>query len=113
MLTALLVGLCIFGAGVFALRGPHGSHLRRRLAPHLGQKERKRARGLVQERFVTASAVLQATEQAFGHLKLWHSLHRLIVRADVPLRTVELAHIWAGDGLVPGLCSRSRAPHRS
>ena len=103
LLTALLVGLCIFAAGVFALRAPHGAHLRRRLAPHLGQKERKRSRGPVQERFATASAVLQATEKAFGHLKVWHSLHRLIVRADLPLRTVELAYICVGTGLLPGM----------
>ena len=102
LLTALLVGLCIFGAGVFALRAPHGAHIRRQLAPHLGQKERKRSRGPVQERFATASAVLQATEKAFGHLKVWHSLHRLIIRADLPLRTVELAYICVGAGLVPG-----------
>ncbi len=103
VLPALLVALCIFGAGVFALRAPHGAQIRRRLAPHLGKKERKRARGPVQERFATASAVLRATEKAFGHLKVWHSLHRLIVRADVPLRTVELAYICIGAGLLPGL----------
>ncbi len=103
LLTALLVGICIFLAGVFVLRAPHGAQIRRRLAPHLGLKELKRSRGPVQERFATASAVLQATEKAFGHLKLWHSLHRLIVRADVPLRTVELAYICVGAGLVPGL----------
>ena len=103
ILTALLVGLCIFGAAAFALRAPHGAQIRRQLAPHLGQKERKRSRGPVQERFATASAVLQATEKAFGHLKLWHSLHRLIVRADLPLRTVELAYICVGAGLLPGL----------
>ena len=103
ILAALLVGLCIFGAAVFALRAPHGAQIRRQLAPHLGQKERKRSRGPVQERFATASAVLQATEKAFGHLKLWHSLHRLIVRADLPLRTVELAYICVGAGLLPGL----------
>ncbi len=103
LLTALLVGLCIFAAGVFALRAPHGAQIRRRLAPHLGKKELKRSRGPVQERFATASAVLGATEKAFGHLKVWHSLHRLIVRADVPLRTVELAYICVGTGLVPGL----------
>jgi tight adherence protein B len=103
VLTALLVGACIFLAVVFVLRAPHGAQIRRRLAPHLGQKERRSLRGPVQERFATASAVLRATEKAFGHLKLWHSLHRLIVRADVPLRTVELAYICAGAGLLPGL----------
>ncbi|MBA3243650.1 MAG: type II secretion system F family protein [Actinobacteria bacterium] len=103
LLTALLVALCIFTAGVFALRAPHGAQIRRQLAPHLGKKESKRSRGPVQERFATASAILGATEKAFGHLKVWHSLHRLIVRADVPLRTVELAYICVGAGLVPGL----------
>lgn len=102
-LTALLVGLCIFTAGVFVLRAPHGAQIRRRLAPHLGKKESKRSRGPVQERFATASAILGATEKAFGHLKVWHSLHRLIVRANLPLRTVELAYICVGTGLVPGL----------
>jgi tight adherence protein B len=101
--VGLFVGLSIFAAGLFALRAPHGARLRRQLAPHLGQKERKRVRGPVQERFATASAVLRATENAFGHLKVWHSLHRLLVRADLPLRTVELAYISVGAGLVPGL----------
>jgi tight adherence protein B len=103
LLTALLVGLSIFLAGLFVLRAPKGARLRRQLAPHLGQKERKRSRVAVQERFATASAVLRATEKAFGHLKLWHALHRLLVRADLPLRTVELVYISLGTGLLPGL----------
>jgi len=102
VLTALLAALCIFLATLFALRAPPGSRLRRRLAPHIG-RERKRVRGPVQERFVTASTIMRATERAFGHLKLWHSLHRLLERADVPLRTVELAYISVGAGLVPGM----------
>jgi len=46
---------------------------------------------------------MRATERAFGHLKLWHSLHRLLERADVPLRTVELTYIAAGSGLGLGM----------
>ena len=102
-LPALLVGLCILLAAVFALRAPHGTRLRRQLAPHLGQKERKRSRGPVQERFATASTVMRATEKAFGHLKVWHSLHRLLERADLPLRTVELVYISAGAALIPAM----------
>ncbi len=103
LLPALLVGICILLAAAFALRAPHGTRLRRQLAPHLGQKERKRSRGRVQERFATASTVMRATEQALGHLKVWHSLHRLLERADVPLRTVELVYISAGAALVPAM----------
>jgi tight adherence protein B len=102
-LTALLVALCIFLAALFALRAPPGSRLRRRLAPHLGSERKRVTRGAVQERFVTASTIMRATERAFGHLKLWHSLHRLLDRADVPLRTVELAYIAAGAGLALGM----------
>ena len=102
-LTALLVAFCIFLAALFVLRKPHGTRLRRRLDPHLGKKEHRRSRGPVQERFATASTVMRATEKTFGHLKLWHSLHRLLERADVPLRTVELAYICVGAGLVLGM----------
>ena len=101
--VALLVGLCILGATAFLLRVPSGEALKRRLQPHLGRRERKRTRGPVQERFATASTILRATEKAFGHLRSWHSLHRLLERADVPLRTVELAYASVGSGLVLGL----------
>ena len=43
--------------------------LRRRLAPHIGEPERKRSRGPVEERFATASSVMRATERAFGNLR--------------------------------------------
>jgi tight adherence protein B len=69
----------------------------------LGQGERKRVRGPVQERFATASTVMRATESAFGHLKVWHRLHQLLERADLPLRTVELVYAAAGSGLLTGL----------
>ena len=99
-LIALLVALCIFGAAVFALKAPHGTGLRRRIVPHLGLTDKKRTRETVQERWATASTVMRATERAFGHLKVWHSLHRLLERADLPLRTVELVYISTGSALV-------------
>jgi tight adherence protein B len=43
---------------------------------------------------------MRATERAFGHLRVWHALHRLLERADVPLRTVELVYAAAGSGLL-------------
>ena len=101
--TALAVGLCVLVALLFLFRAPQGARLRRQIAPHLGVHDRKRARGPVQERFATASSLLQATERAFGHLRFWHWLHRLLERADVPLRTVELVYAAAGSGLVAGL----------
>jgi tight adherence protein B len=46
---------------------------------------------------------MKATERAFGHLRAWHALHRLLERANVPLRTVELVYVAVGSGLVAGL----------
>ena len=103
MLVATLVGLCILIAGIFLFKAPVGAGLRRRLAPHIGEPERKRARGPVEERFATASSLMRATERAFGNLSLWHKLHKLLERADLPLRTVELAYICLGSGVLVAL----------
>jgi tight adherence protein B len=97
---ALLVGACAFLAAFVLMRAPTGSGLRERISPHLGKRERKRSRGRTEERFATASTVMRATEAALGHLKVWHSLHRLLERADVPMRTVELLYISLGSGFV-------------
>jgi len=102
-LMATLVGVLILFSALFVLRAPIGSRLRRRITPHLGQQQRKRARGTVQERFATASSLMRATERAFGHLAAWHALHRLLERADLPLRTVELVYAAAGSGLFTGI----------
>jgi tight adherence protein B len=103
LLVASLVGVCVLLAVIFLGRAPAGTGLRRKIAPHVGEPERKRARGPVQERFATASTVMKATEKAFGHLSVWHSLHRLLERSDVPFRTVELVYVSAGAGLFLGL----------
>jgi tight adherence protein B len=100
---ATIVGFLGLVAALFLLRAPVGSRLRRQINPHLGEQERKSARGPVQERFATASSVMKATEKAFGHLRAWHALYRLLERANVPLRTVELVYIAVGAGLVSGL----------
>jgi tight adherence protein B len=101
--TATAVGFLILLSVLFVLRAPVGSRLRRQISPHLGEQERKRARGPVEERFATASSLMKATESAFGHLRVWHALHRLLERADVPLRTVELVYIAVGAALLAGI----------
>jgi tight adherence protein B len=102
-LVATVVGACILIAAIFLLKAPVGAGLRRRLAPHIGEPQRKRARGPAEERFATASSLMRATERAFGNLSLWHKLHRLLERADLPLRTVELVYICAGSAFLLAL----------
>ena len=101
--VATLVAFLALIAALFLMRAPKGSRLRRQITPHLGEQESKRARGPVQERFATASSLMHATEKAFGHLRAWHALHRLLERADVPLRTVELVYAAVGSGLLAGM----------
>jgi tight adherence protein B len=102
--VATIVGFLGLIAALFLMRAPVGSRLRRQITPHLGEEERRKSsRGPAQERFATASSVMKSTEKAFGHLKAWHALHRLLERADVPLRTVELVYAAVGTGLLVGL----------
>jgi tight adherence protein B len=73
-----------------------------RLAAHVGQtkapKEKRR-----EKRLAALAAVFRATERAFGHLKQWRAVQRMLERGNVPLRTVEFFWIMAGSGLVLGM----------
>ncbi|HUH15044.1 MAG TPA: VWA domain-containing protein [Gaiellaceae bacterium] len=103
MAVATIVGFLVLLGSLILMKAPLGSRLRRQITPHLGEHERKRTRGPVQERFATASSLMRATERAFGHMSAWHALHRLLERADVPLRTVELFYAALGSGLLMGM----------
>jgi tight adherence protein B len=100
---ALFVGGCVLAGALLASRAPAGARLRKRLEPHLGEQKPDPRGGRVQERFQTASTLMQATEKAFGNLAFWARLHSLIERADLPLRTVELVYACAGSALLLGL----------
>ena len=54
---------------------------------------------------------MRVTERTFGHLR-GGRMHRLLERADVPLRTVELLYVALGSGSLSGSSSRSRARPR-
>jgi tight adherence protein B len=103
-LVGIGVGLLILLACTLALVPVRGARLRRRLQPHLaaGAKVHAKARE-DEERLPAFSGLLHATERAFAHWLPWQRLARLIERADLPLRTVELFYIAAGSGLVVGL----------
>lgn len=85
-----------------------GVRLRSRIDAHVvpveGRKRRRRSShtGLF-------AHLLAATERAFGHLRQWKSLARLLERADLPLRTAEFVYIQLGAGLLFGLVSAAAA----
>ena len=102
-LVALLVG----GLAFFALGLLHaarrGSSLRGRLTPHVKTYATDTSSKRQRERLALAAEVFQATERSLGHLRLWRWLERLIERADVRLRAVELLYACVGAALFFGL----------
>ncbi len=92
---ALLIGLIVLVAGLFVMVGARGSWVKTRLAPHIGERERRLMRR--KERLSLLAALYKATESTFGGWRRWSSLEKKLERGDVPLRPAEF--IWASVGL--------------
>lgn len=102
VMLGLAVGGLLLAAFLVLGTARPGSRVRRKIDPHV-ELARRSGRSAPRERFAMSSSVLKATEQAFGHLRVWARLHRLIERSDVPLKTVELVYICVGVGFAVGL----------
>jgi len=101
-LIALVVGLFGLAAILAAASARKASWVRSRLAPHLGETSRTRVVG-TRERLSAIAALFRVTESAFGRLDVWKRLTRMLERANLPLRTVELVWLIVGVGLGLGL----------
>jgi hypothetical protein len=99
LLLTLLVAFLVLTACGFLLTSAKGSWVKTRLAPHVEgtRKSRRKKKG---ERMAAFAGLFRATEQAFGHRRVWMKLQRVLERADVPLRTVEFAYIMLGSAFV-------------
>jgi tight adherence protein B len=99
LLLTMLVAFLVLTACGFLFSSAKGSWVKARLAPHVEgtRKTRKREKG---QRLAALAGLFRATEQAFGHRRVWHKLQRKIERADLPLRTVELAYLMVGCAFV-------------
>ncbi|HYX88466.1 MAG TPA: VWA domain-containing protein, partial [Gaiellaceae bacterium] len=103
LLLTLLVAFLVLSACGLVLTSSRGSWVKGRLAAHVEggpRKARQREKG---ERLAALAGLFSATEQAFGHRRLWKKLHLMLERADVPLRTVEFAYLIVGCGFVLAL----------
>jgi tight adherence protein B len=103
LLLTLLVAFLVLTACGLVLASTKGSWVKSRLAPHVDPGPRKTSRRDKGERLAALAGLFRATEQAFGHRRLWKRLHRMLERADVPLRTVEFAYLIVGAGFTLAL----------
>jgi len=99
---AIAVAALVLLACLFFLSGIRGSWVRSRIAVHVGEaanakQKRKERRGEM------TAALFRGTERAFGHLKQWRWIGRMIERADVPLKTVEFFWIVVGSAVGVGM----------
>ena len=101
LVIGLLAGVLAVAAFLLLLGSRRNSWLRNRLAPHMGEAgpTSRRRRGKTTVR----STVMSATEKAFGHLRQWHAIQRMLDRGETPLRAAEFFYTVAGAGLLFGV----------
>lgn len=97
-LMGAVAALILLACG-FVLAAMKAVWLKNRLDPHMGATTQAK-RASVRERFAVVTSLFRATEQAFGNLKHWHAVQRLLERAEMPLRTVEFLYICVGLGFL-------------
>ena len=97
------VGGLVLLAGALLMAGQRRAWVRERLDPHVAASGHRVKQARKRERLEAAAGIFRATERAFGNLKQWRSAQKLLERADIQLRTVELFYIMLGAGLVGGL----------
>ena len=103
LLLTLLVAFLVLTACGLVLTSGKGSWVKSRLTPHVEGGRRKAKQREKGERLAAFASLFRATEQTFGHRRLWKRLHLMLERADVPLRTVEFAYLIVGCGFALAL----------
>jgi tight adherence protein B len=103
LVLTLLVAFLVLTACGFLFASAKGSWVKSRLAPHVEGGQRKSQKREKGERLAALAGLFRATEQAFGHRRVWLMLQRKLERADLPLRTVEFAYMIVGCGFVVAL----------
>jgi tight adherence protein B len=79
-----------------------GAWLRATLQAHTGGARRTK-RVSREERLAALAMVLRATESAFGHLRQWQSVQKMLERGETPLRAAEFAYIVFGSSVLLGM----------
>lgn len=103
LLFALLIGLLVLMAVRMVLSRPKGAWANERVAPHVeaagGEPQQKAPR----QRSSSLAGLYRVTEEKLGAGETWHRVDHLLERADLPLRTAELAWLSVACGLIAGI----------
>jgi tight adherence protein B len=102
LVVGLVVGLLVLAVFLLLLGTPRGTRLRAALQAHTGGA-RATKRVSREQRVAVLTGVFRATERAFGHLRQWQSLQKLLERGETPLRAAEFAYLALGASLLIGL----------
>jgi len=100
---AIAVATLVLFACLFFLAGFRGSWVRSRIAAHTGESKGSSKQKRKERRSEMLAMVFHSTEKAFGHLKQWRSISRMLERADVPLKTVEFFWITVASAVGTGM----------
>jgi tight adherence protein B len=99
----LVVGLLVLLGAALTLTTFREGWLRGMVAPHLGLRKIRPKKKTPRERLAAFGAIFRATERMFSHTRHWERITKLIERADLPLKTVELVYATLGSAVVMGL----------
>jgi tight adherence protein B len=100
--VALLVGAVALLTIVLLIGARQASWVKNRVEAHIARPRALRQSQNARERLGALTMLVRATERTLGHLRQWRSLHRLLERADLPLRTAEFVYIMLGAGVLVG-----------
>lgn len=100
--VGLVAGVLAFAAVLLLIGARRGNWLRVRLQAHTGGARRAK-RVSREQRLAALAGLLRATERAFGHLRQWQRIEKILERGETPLRAAEFAYVVAGSSLLLGL----------
>lgn len=102
IVVGLAAGFLVLLAFLVLLGSRRSNWLRARLQAHTGGARNTR-RVSREQRLAALTGLLRATERAFGHLRQWKSVQKMLERGETPLRAAEFAYIVFGSGLLFGM----------
>jgi tight adherence protein B len=105
LLVGLVAGLLVLCAAFFWFASRRGDLVRARIEPHLGTVSKNSRARRRETRAVTRARFSSAIERSLADVKQFKQVHRMIERADLPLRPGELLAICGGAAVALALLS--------